>query len=125
MNRVYFIVASLCVAGLLVRTSYELLKKVGRVDTRNKAIFAMVFIAMCAMLAGWPAMSPLDPWRVIFPGTAQWLGLVVVITALTFAIGGLMQLRGLENVDHLVTTGLFSRFRHPMYTGFILGLLAG
>jgi protein-S-isoprenylcysteine O-methyltransferase Ste14 len=28
-----------------------------------------------------------------------------------------------ENIDHLVTSGLFSRIRHPMYTGFILWIL--
>ena len=32
-------------------------------------------------------------------------------------------MRGLENIDHLVTTGLFSRLRHPMYVGFILWIL--
>jgi protein-S-isoprenylcysteine O-methyltransferase Ste14 len=29
-------------------------------------------------------------------------------------------LKGVENINHLVTTGLFSRIRHPMYAGFIL-----
>lgn len=48
------------------------------------------------------------------------LGLTAL--ALVLAIGGLVQLRGLENIDHLVTTGLYSRIRHPMYVGFILFL---
>jgi len=29
-------------------------------------------------------------------------------------------LKGLENIDHLMTTGLYAKLRHPMYTGFIL-----
>jgi protein-S-isoprenylcysteine O-methyltransferase Ste14 len=33
------------------------------------------------------------------------------------------QLNGVENIDHLVTTGRFSRVRHPMYVGFILWIL--
>jgi protein-S-isoprenylcysteine O-methyltransferase Ste14 len=28
-----------------------------------------------------------------------------------------------ENVDHLVTTGLFAKIRHPMYAGFILWIV--
>jgi methanethiol S-methyltransferase len=28
-----------------------------------------------------------------------------------------------ENIDHLVTNGLFSKLRHPMYTGFMLWIL--
>lgn len=42
---------------------------------------------------------------------------------LVLAIGGLIQLRGLENIDHLVTTGLYARLRHPMYAGFILWIV--
>jgi methanethiol S-methyltransferase len=39
------------------------------------------------------------------------------------SIGTLIQLKGVENISHLVTTGLFSRIRHPMYAGFILWIL--
>jgi protein-S-isoprenylcysteine O-methyltransferase Ste14 len=42
---------------------------------------------------------------------------------MALALGALFQLKGVENIDHLVTTGLFSRLRHPMYTGFILWIL--
>jgi hypothetical protein len=49
------VVAGLCLIALVVRTGYELLKKHGMVDTKNKAIFAAVFVAMCVMLG---TMSP-------------------------------------------------------------------
>jgi protein-S-isoprenylcysteine O-methyltransferase Ste14 len=120
MDRTYLLVAGLCLIGLAIRSSYELLKKAGKVDTKNTAIFAVVFVAMCLMLASWPVMCPLDPWRIAVPGVVRWLGLGVVTAAVALAVGALVQLRGLENIDHLVTTGLFSRIRHPMYTGFIL-----
>ena len=42
---------------------------------------------------------------------------------LGLALGGLFQLKGLENIDRLVTSGLFAKIRHPMYTGFILWIL--
>jgi protein-S-isoprenylcysteine O-methyltransferase Ste14 len=38
-------------------------------------------------------------------------------------MGAVIQLRGLEDIDHLVKTGLFSKIRHPMYTGFILWIV--
>lgn len=114
MDSTYLLVAGLCLIGLAIRSGYELLKEAGKVDTKNRAIFAVVFVAMCLMLASWPAMCPLDPWRIPFPG------LGVVVAAFALAVGALVQLRGLENIDHLVTTGLFSMIRHPMYTGFIL-----
>lgn len=36
------------------------------------------------------------------------------------AVGSAVQLRGVANIDHLVTTGLYSRLAHPMYAGFLL-----
>jgi len=121
--KTYLLFAGLCLIGLTIRTGYEWLKKAGRVDTNNKAIFAMVFMAMCFMLASWPTMCPRDPWRIAFPGILHTIGIVTVIAGLALAIGGLIQLRGLENIDHLVTTGLYSRIRHPMYMGFILWIV--
>jgi len=123
MDGTYLLVAGLCLIGLAIRSSYELLKKAGKVDTKNTAVFAVVFVAMGLMLASWPVMCPLDPWRIAFPGVVRWLGLGVVTAALALAVGALVQLRGLENIDHLVTTGLFSRIRHPMYTGFVLWIV--
>lgn len=123
MNGTYPILAGLCLAGLAVRTVYERLKKHGRLDPRNKAVFGVVFVAMSCMLASWPAMCPIDPVRLAAPGGLHWIGLGVAAAGLALAVGGLVQLRGLENIDHLVATGLYARVRHPMYTGFIMWIL--
>jgi protein-S-isoprenylcysteine O-methyltransferase Ste14 len=120
MDITYLVVAGLCVTGLMVRTGYERLKQAGKVDTKNRAIFAVVFVAMCVMLASWPVMCPLDPKRIAVPTIIQGIGLAAATTGVALAIGGLVQLRGLENIDHLVTTGLYSRLGHPMYAGFLL-----
>jgi protein-S-isoprenylcysteine O-methyltransferase Ste14 len=47
----------------------------------------------------------------------------MLVVGLVIAFGALIQLKGLENVKHLVTTGLYSKLRHPMYYGFILWIL--
>lgn len=120
MSLNYLTVASLCLLGLLIRDSYELLKQAGRLDPKNNAIFAVVVVAMGAMLLSWPVMCPLDPWRSAVPGLVQWTGWGLIALAAVLAVGALFQLRGVENIDHLVTTGLFARLRHPMYAGFIL-----
>ncbi|MFZ1946995.1 MAG: isoprenylcysteine carboxylmethyltransferase family protein [bacterium] len=57
------------------------------------------------------------------PRAVHLAGLGVWITGVSLALGALVQLRGVENIDHLVTTGIFSRCRHPMYTGFILWIM--
>ena len=50
----------------------------------------------------------------------RWIGLALSVCGAALFLGALMQLRALENTKVLVTTGLFSRIRHPVYLGFIL-----
>ena len=123
MDSTYLTLAGLCLTALMIRNGYEVLKKGGRIDVENKMIFVVVFAAMCTMLASWPLMCTLDPRRMVVPGSLRWVGLGMMATGFALAVGGMIQLRGVENIDRLVTTGLFSRLRHPMYTGFILWII--
>ncbi len=123
MIYVWFVATGLGLLGLTIRTGYEVGKRRGRVDLRNRGLFAVVFAAMCTMLLAWPHMCPHDPWRLVVPDVVRWIGHGLVGVALALALGGMIQLRGVENIDHLVTTGLFARIRHPMYAGFILWIV--
>jgi protein-S-isoprenylcysteine O-methyltransferase Ste14 len=123
MTPEYLACVGLYVAGLLVRDIYESLKKADRLDTSNPRIFWVVFTAMCVMWVAWFAMGVLDPMPLDVSAPVQSLGLGAVVLGSILAVGGVWQLRGLENVDHLVTTGLFRRVRHPMYVGFMLWIV--
>jgi protein-S-isoprenylcysteine O-methyltransferase Ste14 len=123
MNAFFLVIVGFCLIGLAIRTTYELLKKAGKVDPKSKVVFAVVFVAMCLMLLSWPFLGPLDPLPLTLPDIVRWAGLVVAVAGLALAVGGLIQLKGFENIDHLVTHGLFSKLRHPMYTGFMLWIL--
>ncbi len=120
MNELYYIFLVLYVACLTTRTVYEMLKKAGRVDLKNKSLFWVIFTVMCVMWVSWFSLCPLDPWAVGLPVIIQLMGLGLFLLGLVLAFGALIQLKGLEDIDHLVTRGLFSRLRHPMYTGFKL-----
>jgi protein-S-isoprenylcysteine O-methyltransferase Ste14 len=114
---------ALYLAALAVRTRYELLKKAGRVDPRNQALFIVILLDMIVLWASWFTACSVDPVRLVLPALAQGTGLAVLVVGLVLAIGALIQLRGVENIDHLVTTGFFGALRHPMYLGFILWIL--
>lgn len=123
MELSYLFYAIVCLLGLGTRTGYELLKKAGKVDPENKWVFTLVFVAMCLLLGSWPVMSPKDPFLLNLPEPIGWVGVGLMTLGITLAITGLIQLRGLENIDHLVITGIYSKIRHPMYSGFILWIL--
>jgi len=123
MNTTYSVFLGLYLGSLIIRTGYELLKRAGKVNQKNMIVFVMIFAVMCLMWASWFILCPLDPFRLALPVPIRWMGLGAVILGLGLALGGIVQLRGLENIDHLVTTGLFAKLRHPIYTGFILWIL--
>ncbi len=120
MNSTYLLFLIICLSGLIIRTSYEVCKKAGYIGTKNVFIFAVVFIGMCSMLLCWPFISYTDPYKFELPDFFKIPGISALIAGLIIASGALLQLKKLENTEHLVTNGFFSKIRHPMYTGFIL-----
>ena len=123
MDNRFLILIILFLSSLAVRSVYELLKEARRINPGNKQIFAVIFSVMCVLWVSWFSLCPVDPVRVDIPDAIRWAGLGVFILGSLLAVGALIQLRGVENIDHLVTTGLFKRIRHPMYAGFICWFL--
>jgi protein-S-isoprenylcysteine O-methyltransferase Ste14 len=115
----YSFALGLYLAGLIIRSGYEMLKKAGKVNPKSVLLFIFILLAMCVFWMSWFYMCPYDPLRVTLPNPVRWIGLAVFVAGMGLAVGALIQLKGVENIDHLVTTGLFARLRHPMYTGFI------
>lgn len=123
MEGAFPVVAVLFLACLAIRGIYELLKQSRTIDPENRLIFAGILAVMIILWMSWFSLPPSDPVPVGLPETVRWAGLLVFVTGTALAVGALVQLRGVENIDRLVTTGLFSRTRHPMYLGFICWLL--
>jgi protein-S-isoprenylcysteine O-methyltransferase Ste14 len=123
MDMIFLILSGCFLVCLAVRDSYELLKEAGKIQEGSRPAFIVVFIAMCGLWVSWFILCRLDPYRLGVPEAAQWAGRLVMGLGMLLAFGALMQLRGLEGIDHLVTRGLFRWFRHPMYLGFILWIV--
>jgi protein-S-isoprenylcysteine O-methyltransferase Ste14 len=123
MKTSYLVFVGLFFFGLMIRAVYEQLKKNGRIDPKNKVTFTIVFLAMNLLWASWFNMCPLDPIQLSMPRGVTWIAFCIFIAGLLLAIGAVVQLRGVENIGHLVTTGFFFKIRHPMYLGFILWIL--
>ena len=120
MKSGYLVFLGLYFFGLMIRAIYEQLKKTGRVNPKSVIIFAIVFFAMCLIWVSWFNMCPLDPLKLSLPRIIKWSGFGTFLVGLGLSIGAVVQLKGVENINHLVTNGLFAKIRHPMYVGFIL-----
>lgn len=123
MDIAFLIPAVLFLLCLAIRAAYELLKEAGKINLESKPIFALIFTAMIVLWISWFSLCPSDPFRIETPEMIRWIGFVVFALGLVIALTALAQLRGVENIDHLVTTGIFKKLRHPMYVGFISWIL--
>jgi protein-S-isoprenylcysteine O-methyltransferase Ste14 len=119
----YPLAAALYLLCLGIRSAYELLKEARKINPESTLIFALILTVMCALWILWFSLCPMDPFRFALPGLLRWSGFTLFLGGMVLAVGALIKLRGVENVKHLVTTGLFKKIRHPMYLGFILWIL--
>ena len=119
VSTTFLILAALFLMSLAVRLVFELLKETRKTDPTSRPVFILIFLAMCVLWASWFNLCEEDPMPLNLPDPIRWFGMAVVGVGMVLAVGAFIQLRGLENIDHLVTRGLFGKIRHPMYAGFI------
>ena len=119
----FLIPVILFLASLAMRCGYELLKDAHKINPESKPILAAIVTVMCILWVSWFDLCRLDPFRIDLPDPVRWTGLAIFTIGMVLAVGAFIQLRGVENIDHLVTNGLFRRIRHPMYVGFIAWIL--
>jgi protein-S-isoprenylcysteine O-methyltransferase Ste14 len=119
MLEAYILVLGICLVSLGVRAIYEQLKKKGKIRTDGQAAVRVVFIAMSFFITSWVFLGFLDPVHAWDSIAAKCVGAFLLICGLGLVASGLITLKGVENIDHLVTTGIYRAFRHPMYVGFL------
>ena len=76
---------------------------------------------MALLWVSWFALCSFDEYKVILPGIIRYSGLLLVIIGVIVFFAALFTIKTLENyVGDLITKGIYSKIRHPMYFGFIL-----
>ena len=104
----------------LARSFYEGLKFQKPGLRGNQRIFRLLIFVMFFMWTSWAFMSFSDPVKITFIPGHKYLGLA------TFGIGLLIFVLsettrgGVTDKGFLVTKGIYSKIRHPMYFGQIL-----
>lgn len=131
MDHSFLAVLAVFLSCLFIRTAYEAITESGGMDGQSKVSRFPVIVAMIGLWVSWFNLCPLDPLRIPTSFVVQWIGYAIIAIGTALALVAFIQLRGVAfgafvrteaTVDssRLVTTGIFARLRHPMYTGFIL-----
>jgi protein-S-isoprenylcysteine O-methyltransferase Ste14 len=82
-----------------------------------------MFLNMAVLWVSWFALCAFDPHRMEPAGIIRYLGAFLVIVGISIFITALFTIKTLESYEgDLITKGVYSKIRHPMYFGFILWL---
>jgi len=109
-----------CLATHIIRSVYEILKHKKKLNP-GKLSFVIIFTNMAILWISWFGLCSLDPFRINLAGILRYSGLLLVGVGITVFLTALFTIKTLESYDgDLITRGIYSKIRHPMYLGFIL-----
>lgn len=110
----------LCLLTHIIRTIYEVLKH-KKMLVPNKISFVIIFTNMAVLWASWIALCSSDIYKINLPSIVHYSGLLLSLIGWILFITALLTIKTLETYDgDLITKGIYSKIRHPMYLGFIL-----
>lgn len=119
---IFYIVFVVCLICFAIRTSYYVLANRGSKLAENKKFTTMLFVVMFFLWFSWFGMSFNDPYQMNLPSWARYLGLAIFIVGFCLFIISHLKTRGQES-GKLITSGVYSKIRHPMYSGFIIWII--
>jgi protein-S-isoprenylcysteine O-methyltransferase Ste14 len=122
-NKIFYVLVTVCVTTHVVRTVYEVLKH-KKLLNPGKLSFVIVFINMLILWMSWIALCSQDKFTIELSGIIRYSGIALAGIGVIVFLTGLYTIKTLESYEgDLITKGIYSKIRHPMYLGFILWLI--
>jgi protein-S-isoprenylcysteine O-methyltransferase Ste14 len=119
----FFMLVIACIIAHVSRTIYEILKHKKKI-TASRLSFVVVFTTMMVLWISWFALCMMDTSSIDLPNIIRYFGIFLVALGIVVFFTGLLTIKALESYDgDLITHGIYSKIRHPIYLGFILWLL--
>jgi len=119
-DQTFLVLVVLCIITHIIRTAYEILKHKKMLEP-NKMTFVIIFTNMVVLWISWFVLCSVDIYKMNLPDVVRYFGLLLCITGVVVFITALFTIKTLETyVGDLITKGIYSKIRHPMYLGFIL-----
>ncbi|MBP1683552.1 MAG: Phospholipid methyltransferase [Ignavibacteriaceae bacterium] len=122
-NQMFLLLVSLCIITHIVRFIYEILKH-KRLIKASRFSFIIIFSNMLLLWTSWFLLCSIDPSATNLPLILRYLGISLVIIGVIIFLTALFTIKTLETYEgNLITSGIYSRIRHPMYLGFLFWLI--
>jgi len=122
-NKIFFIFLAVCIATHIVRSVYEILKH-KKMLKASKLTFLIIFMNMFLLWISWFALCMNDIYKIDVIGIIRYSGILLVALGIIVFLTALFTIKSLESYEgDLITGGIYSKIRHPMYLGFILWLI--
>src|SRR5665648_251291 len=122
-NNQFFILVLICSFTHVVRSGYEVLKH-KKLLIPGKFYFAIIFTNMAVLWMSWFALCSQDICKIHYAEVYHYFGILLALTGGLAFFTALFRIKTLESYDgDLITKGIYSKIRHPMYLGFICWLI--
>jgi protein-S-isoprenylcysteine O-methyltransferase Ste14 len=122
-TEIFFIFIAVCIITHIIRSLYEILKHRKKIRP-NRLSFVIIFVNMGILWASWFGLCSNDFLKMNLPGIIRYFGISLVGIGVVIFLTGLWTIKTLESYEgDLITKGIYSKIRHPMYSGFILWLI--
>jgi len=122
-NPIFFLLVFLCLITHIIRSIYEILKHKKKL-VPNKLTFEIIFSNMAVLWVSWFVLCSADVYRINLPDFLRYFGLLLFLIGIIIFLTALFTIKTLESYEgDLISNGIYSKIRHPMYLGFILWLI--
>ena len=121
MNLFFLIAFTLCLVSYIVHTVPHFYENSEREYASSKTVEVIITIIVFIGYSAWVFMIFSDPIKMeVNKYVAVPLGLLIGIAGFAMFVISAIAKIGFSELDHLVTKGIYSRIRNPMYLGIIL-----